>query len=260
MNIDISYWRKNGRKLYEYPGSYMPLKTYGMLGKDPFKGAWATHLSVERSGDLMCYIFYRMQTAGTYVGLNIYVNGYAYTSLGELEALITPMLGELANQSEAATGIIEAKRAELRTELANTVRYRVKPLAPLDYSIGDNYLQHFNWEADKETVYKIVRSTEMGMTHISFSHYSHPQNVFDPEPPIKLNLDTDLEEKEENTLPQNVSDPEPPIKLDTVTKLEEKEENAPIKKKGKSEGWIVVLWVIFFFIPIIIGIISALGQ
>ena len=232
MNIDIYYWRKNGRKLFEYPGSYMPLKTYGMLGKDPFKGAGATHLSVERSGDLMCYIFYRMQTAGTYVGLNIYVNGYAYTSLGELEALITPMLGELANQSEAATGIIEAKRAELRTELANTVRYRVKPLAPLDYSIGDNYLQHFNWEADKETVYKIVRSTEMGMTHVSFFHsYQH-----------------------------SAPDPEPPIKLDTVTKLEEKEENAPIKKKGKSEGWIVVLWVIFFFIPIIIGIISALGQ
>ena len=228
MNIDISYWRKNGRKLYEYPGSYASLKTYGMLGKDPFKGAGATHLSVERSSDLMCYIFYRMQTAGSYVGLNIYVNGYAYTSLGELEALISPMLEELANQSEAATGIIEAKRAELRTELADTARYRVKPLAPLDYSIGDNYLQHFDWEADKETVYKIVRSTEMGMTHIRFSHYSHPQSVSAPDPLRKL--DTDLEEKKQNT---------------------------PIKKKRKSEGWGVVVWVIYFIIiiPIIIAIL-----
>ena len=240
MNIDISYWRKNGRKLYEYPGSYMPLKTYGMLRKKPFKEAWTTHLSVERSGDLMCYIFFRMQTAGTYVGLNIYVNGYAYTTLGRLEQLIAPMLEELAYQSDAATGIIEAKRAELRTELADTVRYRVKPLAPLDYSIGDNYLQHFDWEVDKETVYKIVRSTEMGMTHVSFFH-SYQHSAPDPEPPIKLNLDTDLEEKEENTLP------------------EEKEENTPIKEKSKSEGWIVVLWVIFFFIPVIIGILS-LGQ
>ena len=232
MNIDISYWRKKGRNLYEYPGSYMPLKTYVMLGKDPFKGAGATHLSVERSGDLMCYIFYRMQTAGTYLGLNIYVNGYAYTSLGRLEKLISPMLEELAYQSDAATGIFEAKKAELRAELANTVRYRVKPLTPLDYSIGDNYLQHFDWEVDKETEYKIVRSTEMGMTHVSFSHYSHPQNVSDPEPPLKL--DTDLEEKEENT---------------------------PIKKKGKSEDWVVVVLAIFFIIiPIIIGIISALGQ
>ena len=231
MNIDIYYWRKNGRKLFEYPGSYMPLKTYGMLGKDPFKGAGATHLSVERSGDLMCYIFYRMQTAGSYVGLNIYVNGYAYTSLGELEALISPMLEELANQSEAATGIIEAKRAELRTELADTVRYRVKPLAPLDYSIGDNYLQHFDWGVDKETVYKIVRSTEMGMTHVRFSHYSHPQSVSAPDPFRKL--DTDLEVKKENK---------------------------PPKKEVNSEGWIVFVWAILGIIPLIIGLINALGQ
>ena len=231
MNIDISYWRKNGRKLYEYPGSYASLKTYGMLGKDPFKGAGATHLSVERSGDLMCYIFYRMQTAGTYLGLNIYVNGYAYTSLGRLEKLIGPMLEELAYQSDAATGIFEAKKAELRAELANTVRYRVKPLTPLDYSIGDNYLQHFDWGGDKETVYKIVRSTEMGMTHVRFSHYPHPKNVSDPDPFRKL--DTDLEEKKENK---------------------------PLKKEVNSEGWIVFVWAILGIIPLIIGLITALGQ
>ena len=239
MNIDISYWRKKGRKLYEYPGSYMPLKTYGMLGKEPFKGAGATHLSVERSGDLMCYIFYRMQTDSTYVGLNIYVNGYAYTTLGRLEKLISPMLEELANQSEAATGIIEAKRVELRAELADTVRYRVKTLAPLDYSIGDNYLQHFRW-GNKEEIDKIVRSTEMGMTHISFSHYSHPQSVSAPDPFRKL--DTDLEEKEENTLP------------------EKKKENKPLKKEVNSEGWIVFVWAILGIIPLIIGLINALGQ
>ena len=238
MNIDISYWRKNGRNLYEYPGSYTPLKTYGMLRKKPFKEAWTTHLSVERSGDLMCYIFYKyLDYVQASVGLNIYINGYAYTPLGELEALISPMLWELAYQSDAATGIFQAKRAELRTELANTVRYRVKPLAPLDYSIGDNYLQHFDWEVDKETVYKIVRSTEMGMTHVSFFH-SYQHSAPDPEPSLKLNRDTDLEAKEEHTLP------------------EKKEENTPIKEKGKSEGWIVVVWAIFFFIPIIIGILS----
>ena len=227
MNIDISYWRKKGRNLYEYPGSYMPLKTYGMLGKDPFKGAGATHLSVERSGDLMCYIFYRMQTAGSYVGLNIYVNGYAYTSLGELEALISPMLEDLADQPEAATGIIEAKMLELRTELANTVRYWAKPLAPVNYAIDENYFQDFYWK--NEEVERVVCSTEMGMTHVSFSHYSHPQSVSAPDPLRKL--DTDLEEKEENT---------------------------PIKKKGKSEGWGVVFWVIFFtiIIPIIIAILE----
>lgn len=229
MNIDISYWCKAGRNLYEYPGSYTPLKTYGMLRKKPFKEAGTTHLSVERSGDLMCYIFYKyLDHVQASVGLNIYINGYAYTSLGELESLISPMLWKLADESKFATGIIEAKRAELRAELADTVRYRVKPLAPLDYSIGDNYLQHFNWEADKETVYKIVRSTEMGMTHVSFFH-SYQHSAPEPEPPIKL--DTDLEEKEENK---------------------------PPKKEGVSEGWGVVVWVIFFIIiiPIIIAILE----
>ena len=237
MNIDIYYWHKNGRKLFEYPGSYMPLKTYGMLGKDPFKGAGATHLSVERSGDLMCYIFYRMQTAGSYVGLNIYVNGYAYTSLGELEALISPMLEELAYQSNVATSIIEAKMLELRAELADTEVYRVKPLAPLDYSIGDNYLQHFDWEADKETVYKIVRSTELGMTHIRFFHpYQH--SAPDPEPPIKL--DTELEEKEENTFP------------------EKKEQNKPPQREKVPAGLINVVFALF--ISVIIGLIAILWQ
>ena len=240
MNIDISYWRKKGRNLYEYPDKYTPLKTYGMLDKEPLNFIYRYYLSVERTGDLMSYIFYKnLEDTRTSVGLNIYINGYAYTSLGELEALISPMLEELAYQSDAATGIIEAKRVELRAELADTVRYRVKTLAPLDYSIGDNYLQHFRW-GNKEEIDKIVRSTEMGMTHISFSHYSHPQSVSAPDPFRKL--DTDLEEKEENTLP------------------EKKKENKPLKKEVNSEGWIVFVWAILGIIPLIIGLINALGQ
>ena len=223
MNIDVSYWCKAGRNLYEYPDSYTPLKTYGMLRKKPFKEAWTTHLSVERSGDLMCYIFYKnFEEMETSVGLNIYINGYAYTSLGELEALISPMLKELAYQSNVATSIFEAKMLELRAELADTEVYRVKPLAPLDYSIGDNYSRHFHW-GDKEEIDKIVRSTEMGMTLVSFFHF-YQHSAPDPEPPIKL--DTDLEAKEEHTLP------------------EKKEENKPPKKEGGSERIIPVIIIL----------------
>ena len=200
MNIDISYWRKKGRNLYEYPDKYTPLKTYGMLDKEPLNFIYRYYLSVERTGDLMSYIFYKnLEDTRTSVGLNIYINGYAYTSLGELEALISPMLEELARQTAPATAIIEAKILEIRTELADTVRYRLKPLAPLNYSIGDNYSRHFHW-GDKEEIDKIVRSTEMGMTHVSFFH-SYQHSAPDPEPPIKL--DTDLEEKKENTPTKN---------------------------------------------------------
>ena len=226
MNIDISYWRKKGRNLYEYPDSYTPLKTYGMLSKKPFKEAWTTHLSVERSGDLMCYIFYKyLDYVQASVGLNIYINGYAYTSLGELEALITPMLAELAYQSDAATGIIEAKMLELRTELADTETYRAKPLEPVNYAIDENYFQDFYWK--NEEVKRIVRSTETGMTHIRFFH-SYQYSTPDPEPPIKLNTDTDtdLEEKEENNLP------------------EKEKENKPPKKEGGSERIIPVIIIL----------------
>ena len=238
MNIDISYWCKAGRNLYEYPDSYTPLKTYGMLRKEPLNRIYVYHLCVERTGDLMSYIFYKnFEEMETSVGLNIYINGYAYTSLGELEALISPMLEELAYQSNVATSIIEAKMLELRAELADTEVYRVKPLAPLDYSIGDNYLQHFDWEADKETVYKIVRSTELGMTHIRFFHpYQH--SAPDPEPPIKL--DTELEEKEENTFP------------------EKKEQNNPPQREKVPAGLINV--VLALFISVIIGLIAILWQ
>ena len=239
MNIDISYWRKNGRNLYEYPDKYTPLKTYGMLDKEPLNFIYRYYLCVERTGDLMSYIFYKnLEDTKTSVGLNIYINGYAYTSLGELEALISPMLEELTRQTAPATAIIEAKILELRAELADTVRYRLKPLAPLDYSIGDNYSRHFHW-GDKEEIDKIVRSTEMGMTLVSFFH-SYQHSAPDPEPPLKLNLDTDLEEKEENILPQK------------------EKENTPPQREKVPVGLIIV--VLALFISVIIGLITALGQ
>ena len=237
MNIDISYWRKKGRNLYEYPDKYTPLKTYGMLDKEPLNFIYRYYLCVERTGDLMSYIFYKnLEDTQTSVGLNIYINGYAYTSLGELEALIAPMLEELARQTAPATAIIEAKILDLRTELADTVRYRLKPLAPLDYSIGDNYSRHFHW-GDKEEIDKIVRSTEMGMTLVSFFH-SYQHSAPDPEPPIKL--DTDLEEEEENTLPQK------------------EKENTPPQREKVPVGLIIV--VLALFISVIIGLISVLGK
>ena len=240
MNIDISYWRKKGRNLYEYPDNYTPLKTYGMLRKEPLNRIYGYHLCVERTGDLMSYIFYEnLEDTQTSVGLNIYINGYAYTSLGELEALISPMLEELAYQSDAATGIIEAKMLELRTELADTETYRVKPLEPVNYAIDENYFQDFYWK--NEEVKRIVRSTETGMTHIRFFH-SYQYSTPDPEPPIKLDTDTDtdLEEKEENTFP------------------EKKEQNKPPQREKVPAGLINV--VIALFISVIIGLITALGQ
>ena len=239
MNIDISYWRKKGRNLYEYPDKYTPLKTYGMLDKEPLNFIYRYYLCVERTGDLMSYIFYKnLEDTKTSVGLNIYINGYAYTTLGRLEQLIAPMLEELSRQTAPATSIIEAKILELRAELADTVRYRLKPLAPLDYSIGDNYSRHFHW-GDKEEIDKIVRSTEMGMTLVSFFH-SYQHSAPDPEPPLKLNLDTDLEEKEENILPQK------------------EKENTPPQREKVPVGLIIV--VLALFISVIIGLITALGQ
>ena len=239
MNIDISYWRKKGRNLYEYPDNYTPLKTYGMLNKEPLNFIYRYYLCVERTGDLMSYIFYKnLEDTKTSVGLNIYINGYAYTSLGELEALISPMLEELARQTAPATAIIEAKILELCAELADTVRYRLKPLAPLDYSIGDNYSRHFLW-GDKEEIDKIVRSTEMGMTHVSFFH-SYQCSAPDPEPPIKL--DTDLEEKEENTLPQK------------------EKENKPPQKEGVSERIIPIVIMILITIVFLLIISEMITQ
>ena len=236
MNIDISYWRKKGRNVYEHPDSYTPLKTYGMLSKEPLNGIYGYHLCVERTGDLMSYIFYEnLEDTQTSVGLNIYINGYAYTSLGELEALISPMLEELARQTAPATAIIEAKILELRTELADTEVYRLKPLEPVNYAIDENYFQDFYWK--NEEVERVVRSTEMGMTHVSFFH-SYQHSTPDPEPPIKL--DTDLEEEEENTLPQK------------------EKENTPPQRETVPVGLIIV--VLALFISVIIGLISVLGQ
>ena len=238
MNIDISYWRKKGRNLYEYPDNYTPLKTYGMLGKEPLNRIYGYHLCVERTGDLMSYIFYEnLEDTQTSVGLNIYINGYAYTSLGELEALISPMLEELARQTAPATAIIEAKMLELRTELADTVVYRVKPLEPVNYAIDENYFQDFYWK--NEEVKRIVRSTETGMTHIRFFH-SYQYSTPDPEPPIKL--DTDLEEKEENTLPQK------------------EKENKPPQKKGVSERIIPVVIMINITIVFLLIISEMITQ
>ena len=243
MNIDISYWRKKGRNLYEYPDNYTPLKTYGMLNKEPLNFIYRYYLCVERTGDLMSYIFYKnLEDTKTSVGLNIYINGYAYTSLGELEALISPMLEELARQTAPATAIIEAKILELCAELADTVRYRLKPLAPLDYSIGDNYSRHFLW-GDKEEIDKIVRSTEMGMTLVSFFHF-YQHSAPDPEPPIKLDTDTDtdLEEKEENNLP------------------EKEKENKPPKKNGRAERIIPVVIMINITIVFLLIISEMITQ
>lgn len=238
MNIDISYWRKKGRNLYEYPDSYTPLKTYGMLSKEPLNRIYGYHLCVERTGDLMSYIFYEnLEDTQTSVGLNIYINGYAYTSLGELKALISPMLEELARQTAPATAIIEAKMLELRTELADTVRYRVKPLEPVNYAIDENYFQDFYWK--NEEVKRIVRSTETGMTHIRFFH-SYQYSTPDPEPPIKL--DTDLEEEEENTLPQK------------------EKENKPPKKNGRAERIIPVVIMINITIVFLLIISEMITQ
>lgn len=238
MNIDISYWRKKGRNLYEYPGSYMPLKTYGMLRKEPLNRIYGYHLCVERTGDLMCYIFYEnLEDTQTSVGLNIYINGYAYTSLGELEALISPMLEELARQTAPATAIIEAKILELRTELADTEVYRLKPLEPVNYAIDENYFQNVFWE--KEKAERIVRSTETGMTHIRFFHF-YQYSTPDPEPPIKL--DTDLEEKEENTLPQK------------------EKENKPPQKEGVSERIIPIVIMILITIVFLLIISEMITQ
>ena len=242
MNIDISYWRKKGRNLYEYPDNYTPLKTYGMLRKEPLNRIYGYHLCVERTGDLMSYIFYEnLEDTQTSVGLNIYINGYAYTSLGELEALISPILEELARQTAPATAIIETKMLELRTELADTVVYRAKPLEPVNYAIDENDFQDFYWK--NEEVKRIVRSTETGMTHIRFFH-SYQYSTPDPEPPIKLNTDTDtdLEEKEENNLP------------------EKEKENKPPKKNGRAERIIPVVIMINITIVFLLIISEMITQ
>ncbi|EEK16372.1 hypothetical protein [Porphyromonas uenonis] len=172
MNVDLACWYADDCLKYplEYPSDYIPLKSYGRICRDEYSKTTSLQLSVERSGDIISYIFFKRLNTRVYVGINLYINGLVYTNLDKLAELFAPKVDNLQHilSREGNTVTVEASIEplfnQLRSALSSSSIYKTKPLSPMDYSLSTGYYRFYYWGSS--TANEIIQSSEKGETYI----------------------------------------------------------------------------------------------
>ncbi len=172
MNVDLACWYADNclKSPVEYPSDYIPLKSYGRICRDEYKSTTSLQLAVERTGDIITYIFFKRLTTGVYVGINLYINGLVYTNLDKLAELFAPKVDNFQyilsreGNTVSVKASIEPLFDQLRSALSSSSIYKTKPLSPMDYSLSTDYYRFYYWGSS--TANEIIQSSEKGETHI----------------------------------------------------------------------------------------------
>ena len=172
MNVDLACWYADDCLKYplEFPSDYIPLKSYVRIYQDEYKSTTSLQLAVERTGDIITYIFFKRLTTGVYLGINLYINGLVYTNLDKLAELFAPKVDNLQyilsreGNTVSVKASIEPLFDQLRSALSSSLIYKMKPLSPMDYSLSTGYHRIYYWGAS--TADEIIQSIEKGETLI----------------------------------------------------------------------------------------------
>ena len=171
MNADISCWSTRWHGVEEYPHRYATLRAHSLIKSKAFTDA-DLHLIAERTGDVMCYLFFRQAPDGSRSGITLCVNGYACRNLDRLALLTAPVVDTLSDfvlgegdDARAETFIAE-RLGELREKLEVATDLGESELSPLDYAIkDDNYISYTWGYADPKA---ILSSSEQGLIYVRF--------------------------------------------------------------------------------------------
>lgn len=161
----------------EYPHRYATLRAHNLIKSKAFTDA-DLHMIAERTGDVMCYLFFRQAQDGSRSGITLCVNGYACRNLDRLALLAAPVVDALSDfvlgeGNDARTETFIAERlGELREKLEAATDLGVSELSPLDYAIkDDNYISYAWGYADPKA---ILSSSEQGLTYVRFPGIATP--------------------------------------------------------------------------------------
>ena len=171
----------------EYPHRYATLRAHSLIKSKDFTDA-DLHLIAERTGDVMCYLFFRQATDGCRSGITLCVNGYACRNLDRLALLAAPVVDALSdfvlgegNDARAETFIAE-RLGELREKLEAATDLGESELSPIDYAIkNDNYISYAWGYADPKA---ILSSSEQGLIYVRFPGIATP-TLLPPAPKVK---------------------------------------------------------------------------
>ncbi len=180
MNADISCWSTRWHGVEEYPHRYATLRAHSLIKSKVFTDA-DLHLIAERTGDVMCYLFFRQAPDGCRSGITLCVNGYACRNLDRLALLAAPVVDTLSdfvlgegNDVRAETFIAE-RLGELREKLEAATDLGESELSPLDYAIkDDNYMSYAWGYADPKA---ILASSEQGLIYVRFPGIATPTHL-----------------------------------------------------------------------------------
>lgn len=161
----------------EYPHRYATLRAHSLIKSKVFTDA-DLHMIAERTGDVMCYLFFRQAQDGSRSGITLCVNGYACRNLDRLALLAAPVVDALSDfvlgeGNDARTETFIAERlGELREKLEAATDLGESELSPLDYAIkDDNYMSYAWGYADPKA---ILASSEQGLIYVRFPGIATP--------------------------------------------------------------------------------------
>ena len=161
----------------EYPHRYATLRAHSLIKSKVFTDA-DLHMIAERTGDVMCYLFFRQAPDGCCSGITLCVNGYACRNLDRLALLAAPVVDALSDfvlgeGDDARTETFIAERlGELREKLEAATDLGESELSPIDYAIkDDNYISYAWGYADPKA---ILSSSEQGLTYVRFPGIATP--------------------------------------------------------------------------------------
>lgn len=161
----------------EYPHRYATLRAHNLIKSKAFTDA-DLHMIAERTGDVMCYLFFRQAPDGSRSGITLCVNGYACRNLDRLALLAAPVVDALSDfvlgeSNDVRTETFIAERlGELREKLEAATDLGECELSPLDYAIkDDNYISYAWGYADPKA---ILSSSEQGLIYVRFPGITTP--------------------------------------------------------------------------------------
>lgn len=161
----------------EYPHRYATLRAHSLIQSKVFTDA-DLHLIAERTGDVMCYLFFRQAPDGSRSGITLCINGYACRNLDRLALLAASVVDALSDfvlgkGDDARTETFIAERlSELREKLEVATDLGESELSPLDYAIkDDNYISYAWGYADPKA---ILSSSEQGLIYVRFPGIATP--------------------------------------------------------------------------------------
>ena len=161
----------------EYPHRYATLRAHSLIKSKAFTDA-DLHMIAERTGDVMCYLFFRQAQDGCRSGITLCVNGYACRNLDRLALLAAPVVDALSDfvlgegYDARSRAFITSRLGELREKLEAATDLGETELSPIDYAIkDDNYISYTWGYADPKA---ILSSSEQGLIYVRFPGIATP--------------------------------------------------------------------------------------